>query len=57
MFSPAVEEVTWSRKIIEAFSLLENASKGVITVEGRMVERLHLAMAKRVVSIAEAIAP
>ena len=56
LFSPAAEEVTWSRKIIDAFALPENAIKGVITVEGRMVERLHLAMAERVVSIAEAIA-
>ncbi|MGH6907927.1 MAG: HpcH/HpaI aldolase/citrate lyase family protein [Aestuariivirga sp.] len=56
LFSPAAEEVAWSRKIREAFALPENAAKGVITVEGRMVERLHLAMADRVVSIAEAIA-
>ncbi|MGH6819982.1 MAG: HpcH/HpaI aldolase/citrate lyase family protein [Methylocella sp.] len=56
VFSPAPEEVIWSRKIIAAFALPENAAKGVITVEGRMVERLHLAMAERVVSIAEAIA-
>jgi citrate lyase subunit beta/citryl-CoA lyase len=39
-----------------AFDLPENAKKGVITVEGRMVERLHLAMAQRVVAIAEATA-
>jgi citrate lyase subunit beta / citryl-CoA lyase len=56
LFSPAPEEVVWSRKIIDAFALPENGAKGVITVEGRMVERLHLAMAERVVSIAEAIA-
>ena len=56
MFSPAPEEIRWSRQVIAAFALAENASKGVITVEGRMVERLHLAMAERVVSIAEAIA-
>ena len=56
MFSPSPVEVEWSRKIIEAFTLPENAKKGVITVEGRMVERLHLAMAQRLVTIAEAIA-
>ena len=56
LFSPAPEEVAWSRKIIAAFKLPENAAKGVITVEGRMVERLHLAMAQRVADIAEAIA-
>lgn len=56
IFSPTAEEVQWSRKIIAAFDLPENAKKGVITVEGRMVERLHLVMAKRTVAIAEAIA-
>ncbi len=55
LFSPAPEEVEWSHKIIAAFKLPENAAKGVITVEGRMVERLHLAMAQRVADIAEAI--
>ena len=54
LFSPAPEEVARSRQIIEAFALPENANKGVITVDGRMVERLHLAMAARVVAIAEA---
>ena len=51
-----VEEVEWSRKIIAAFQLPGNDRKGVITVEGRMVERLHLVMALRTVVIAEAIA-
>jgi citrate lyase subunit beta/citryl-CoA lyase len=56
MFSPSPADVEWSRKIMAAFDLPENAKKGVITVEGRMVERLHLAMAQRVVAIAEATA-
>jgi citrate lyase subunit beta/citryl-CoA lyase len=55
VFSPSDEEVAWSRKVIEAFSLPEHRGKGVITVEGRMVERLHLVMAERVVAIWEAI--
>lgn len=55
IFSPSDEEVSWSRKIMSAFKLPENVKKGVITVDGRMVERLHLVMAERTVSIAEAI--
>ena len=55
LFSPAADEIAWSRKIIAAFALPENAAKGVITVDGRMVERLHLSMAERVAAIAEAI--
>jgi citrate lyase subunit beta/citryl-CoA lyase len=55
IFSPNTEEVVWSRTIIAAFAGPENAHKGVITVQGKMVERLHLVQAKRTVAIAEAI--
>ena len=55
-FSPAPDEVHWARIIVEAFDLPENASKGVLRVEGRMVERLHLAQARRLIAVAEAIA-
>jgi citrate lyase subunit beta / citryl-CoA lyase len=55
IFSPTEEEVAWARKIIAAFDAPENAHAGVITIEGSMVERLHLAMAQRTVGIAEGI--
>jgi citrate lyase subunit beta/citryl-CoA lyase len=55
IFSPTDEEVEWSRKIMAAFDLPENARKGVITVEGKMVERLHLVQAKRTVTIANSV--
>ena len=55
IFSPTQEEVDWSRKIIDAFGQPENAQKGVIVVDGHMVERLHFAMAQRTVAIAEQI--
>jgi citrate lyase subunit beta/citryl-CoA lyase len=55
-FSPGEDEVTWARKIIAAFDQPENASKGVLQIDGRMVERLHADMARRTVAIADAIA-
>lgn len=55
VFSPAETEIMWAQKVIAAFNLPENANKGVIRLEGRMVERLHLGMAERVVAIAGAI--
>jgi citrate lyase subunit beta / citryl-CoA lyase len=55
-FSPAPEEVEAARKIIAAFDLPENAGKGVIQIEGRMVERLHAEMARHTVEIADVIA-
>jgi citrate lyase subunit beta/citryl-CoA lyase len=55
-FSPSEAEVAWARKMIAAFDLPENKSKGVVSIDGRMVERLHADMARRTVAIAEAIA-
>lgn len=55
VFSPGADEVTHARKLIAAFDLPENKDKGVVQVEGRMVERMHAEMARRTVAIAEAI--
>ena len=55
VFAPTAEEVTRARAVIAAFALPENAGKGVIKVDGRMTELLHLEEAKRVVAVAEAI--
>jgi citrate lyase subunit beta / citryl-CoA lyase len=55
-FSPSAEEVTQACKMIAAFDLPENAGKGVIQLDGRMVERMHADIARRTVAIAEAIA-
>jgi citrate lyase subunit beta/citryl-CoA lyase len=54
-FAPTAEEVSRARAVIEAFALPENAGKGVIKVDGRMTELLHLEEAKRVVAVNEAI--
>ncbi len=55
-FSPSPEEVEQARSIIAVFDRPENKGKGVVAVEGRMVERLHAEMARRTVTIAEVIA-
>jgi citrate lyase subunit beta/citryl-CoA lyase len=54
-FSPSEAEVTQARKIIAAFELPENQTKGVVQLDGRMVERMHADMARRTVAIADAI--
>jgi citrate lyase subunit beta/citryl-CoA lyase len=56
VFAPAADEVAWARTVAEAFAAPENAGKGVIKVEGRMVERLHLDQARRLIGVADAIA-
>jgi citrate lyase subunit beta / citryl-CoA lyase len=54
-FSPSADEVAQARKIIAAFEQPENKDKGVVALDGRMVERLHVDMARRTVAIARAI--
>ncbi len=54
-FSPSSADVEQARKMITAFDLPENKGKGVVSIDGRMVERLHADMARRTVAIAEAI--
>jgi citrate lyase subunit beta / citryl-CoA lyase len=55
-FSPSADDVAQAQKIIAAFDLPENKNKGVVAIDGRMVERLHAEMARRTVAIAQAIA-
>ena len=56
VFAPTSVEVESAAAIIEAFALPENAGKGVIQLNGRMVELLHADMARRTLAIAKAIA-
>jgi citrate lyase subunit beta / citryl-CoA lyase len=56
IFTPPADEVAQARRIIAAFDLPENASRGAIQLDGRMVERLHADMARRTIAIADAIA-
>ncbi|NIX75434.1 HpcH/HpaI aldolase/citrate lyase family protein [Microvirga terricola] len=55
VFAPTPAEVESARAIIAAFERPENAHKGAVAVDGRMVERLHAEMAKRVLALAAAI--
>jgi citrate lyase subunit beta/citryl-CoA lyase len=55
-FTPPASEVEWARRIVAAFADPANAGKGVIQLDGKMVERLHAEMAKRTVALADVIA-
>jgi citrate lyase subunit beta/citryl-CoA lyase len=55
-FSPSEDQIGWAETILAAFELPENAGKGAIRVDGRMVERLHLVAARRTLAIRDAIA-
>jgi citrate lyase subunit beta/citryl-CoA lyase len=55
VYAPSADEITRARAVIAAFALPENAGKGVIKVDGKMTELLHLEQAKRAVAVADAI--
>lgn len=54
-FTPPADEVAQARKILAAFELPENANRGAIQLDGRMVERLHAEIAKQTIALADAI--
>jgi len=56
IFAPSPDEIENARAIVAAFDEPQNAGKGAINLNGRMVERLHAEMAKRTLALAEAIA-
>ncbi len=55
-FSPSESEIAQAQKIIEAFEAAQAEGKGVVTVDGRMIENLHVDNARRAIAISEAIA-
>jgi citrate lyase subunit beta/citryl-CoA lyase len=49
-FSPSEAALAEAQKIVAAFAQPDNAQKGVIALDGKMVERLHLAQAERLLA-------
>jgi len=55
VFTPRPEDVAWSRKIIEAHAAAAARGEGVVVVDGKLIENLHVESARRVVGMADAI--
>ncbi|WP_373490739.1 CoA ester lyase [Parasphingorhabdus sp.] len=55
VFAPSADEIAEAEAIIAAFADPINAGKGVIVVDGKMTELLHLKQAKQLVATAQAI--
>jgi citrate lyase subunit beta/citryl-CoA lyase len=55
VFAPSAEEIERSQRIIEAFTQAQAAGQGVVTVDGRMIENLHVDNARRTLALADAI--
>ncbi len=56
VWAPDEAEVEHAQRVIEAFEQAEREGKGVVTVDGRMIENLHVDNARRTLATAEAIA-
>jgi len=55
-FAPPPNIIEWSKKIIAAHAEAASEGKGLVVVEGQLIENLHVLNAKRLVTLAEAIA-
>jgi citrate lyase subunit beta/citryl-CoA lyase len=56
VFAPGEDEVDLATRTIAAFEEAEAEGRGVVTLDGRMIENLHVEESRRVLAIAEAIA-
>ena len=54
-FAPSEAEIAFARRIIEAHAQAIAAGKGVVVVDGRLIENLHVEAARRLVALATAI--
>jgi citrate lyase subunit beta/citryl-CoA lyase len=54
IFAPSPDEIAQARRILDAFA--QNPGKGVLALDGRMIERLHAEEAQRLLALADAIA-
>jgi citrate lyase subunit beta/citryl-CoA lyase len=55
VFAPSTAELEMAGKIVAAFKAAQAEGKGVVTVDGRMIENLHVEQAERALALAAAI--
>ncbi|WP_206453619.1 HpcH/HpaI aldolase/citrate lyase family protein [Aurantimonas marina] len=55
-YSPDPAAIAWAERLVAAFAKADNADKGVLQIEGRMVERLHLKQSQKLLAMRDAIA-
>ena len=55
VWSPSDEEIDFARRVIAAFDEAVADGRGAVTVDGRMIEHLHVANARRTLAVADAI--
>jgi citrate lyase subunit beta/citryl-CoA lyase len=55
VWAPGADEIEYAERVIAAFDEAVAAGKGVVTVDGRMIENLHVDNARRVLATSVAI--
>jgi citrate lyase subunit beta/citryl-CoA lyase len=55
VFAPSAERIAWAGRVVEAHAAAESAGHGVVLMDGRLIENLHVAEARRLLALAEAI--
>lgn len=50
-YSPTVDDVAQAQQVVDAFASAADPQVGVLQIDGRMIERLHLDMARRTLAI------
>lgn len=54
-FAPSAEEVAWSRRVVAAHAEAEAKNQGVVLLDGRLIENLHVEEARRLLALVAAI--
>jgi citrate lyase subunit beta/citryl-CoA lyase len=55
MWAPSASDVEYAQRVIAAFDEAVADGRGVVMVDGRMIENLHVANARRTLAVADAI--
>lgn len=55
-YGPSPDDVAWSKRIIEAHNQALAQGKGVVVVDGKLIENVHVEVAERTLALAKAIA-
>jgi citrate lyase subunit beta/citryl-CoA lyase len=55
IFAPTAADVEWARRVIAAHAEATAQGRGVVVLDGRLIENLHVDDARRVVALADAI--
>ncbi len=57
VFAPSADELAWSERVVDAHAAAVEQGRGVVVVDGRLVENLHVEYARRLLALAAAIRP